>query len=89
MVDLFFLCTIIHTTMTHLLEEAIQKAQALPPSEQDRVAQRWLEELEQLDPDVSTPYERIAHLAGVLKDGPTDLSTNKRYLEGLGESSMR
>ncbi len=35
------------------------------------------------------PYERIAHLAGVLKGGPHDLASNKRYLEGLGERSMR
>ena len=32
--------------MTQLLAQAIQKAQALPPAEQDRVAQRLLEELE-------------------------------------------
>lgn len=34
-------------------------------------------------------YEASKHLAGCLKGGPSDLATNKKYLEGLGESSMR
>ena len=34
-------------------------------------------------------FEDIKHLAGVLTGGPRDLSPNKRYLEGLGERSMR
>lgn len=38
--------------------------------------------------DQPVPYERIAHLAGVFDDAPTDLSSNKRYLEGLGQSSV-
>jgi hypothetical protein len=75
--------------MTQLLKKAIQRAQNLPPAEQDRVAQRWLEEMGEIEPNRPTPYDRIAHLAGVLKDGPADLSTNKQYLEGLGERSMR
>ena len=37
----------------------------------------------------SVPFRRIADLAGSVKGGPPDLASNKKYLEGLGESSMR
>ncbi len=34
----------------------------------------------------SSIYERTRHLAGALKgNAPRDLSSNKKYLEGLGE----
>ena len=36
----------------------------------------------------TVPYERIAHLAGIIDAGPSDLASNKKYLDGLGESSM-
>jgi predicted DNA-binding protein len=29
---------------------------------------------------------RALGIVGILKDGPTDLSTNKKYFEGFGES---
>ncbi len=32
-----------------------------------------------------TPYDRVKHLLGVLKDLPSDLSSNPKYLEGFGE----
>ncbi len=32
-----------------------------------------------------TLYNRIKHLAGCIEDGPEDLSTNKKYMEGFGE----
>lgn len=35
------------------------------------------------------PFERIKHLAGSVKGGPRDLASNKRYLDDLGQSSMR
>ena len=37
----------------------------------------------------SVSFERIEDLAGSVKGGPPDLASNKKYLEGLGESSMR
>ncbi len=30
-------------------------------------------------------FERVAHLCGIIEDGPPDLSSNPRYLEGFGE----
>jgi hypothetical protein len=30
-------------------------------------------------------YDRIKHLPGSVKDPPTDLSTNKKYMKGFGE----
>ena len=36
----------------------------------------------------SVPFERIAHLAGIVKGGPPDLASNKDYLKGLGDRSM-
>ncbi len=32
--------------------------------------------------------ERLQPYIGVIKDGPSDLSTNPKYLEGLGEDSL-
>lgn len=37
---------------------------------------------------VSVPYERIAHLAGIIKGGPNDLASNKTYLSDLGHGSI-
>ncbi len=41
------------------------------------------------EPDLSIPAptvgELVGHLAGCLDDGPSDLSTNKKYMEGFGE----
>ncbi len=82
-------------------EQLHQKLEALPPRDREAVAAYLLAEWEAregrhagwqrperqppaLEP---VPYSRIAHLAGVLEGGPPDLSTNKRYLEGLGRPS--
>ncbi len=37
---------IIHITMTRLLEKLLAKTSKLPPEEQDALAARWLDELE-------------------------------------------
>jgi hypothetical protein len=41
-------------------------------------------------PPQRTPFEIAmqAGLIGRLKDGPTDLSTNKAYMEGFGEDNV-
>ncbi len=36
----------------------------------------------------TVPFERIEHLLGVF-EGPGDLSTNPKYMDGFGESSLR
>ncbi len=81
--------------MTQRLETAIKRASRLPETVQDAIADEVLarveaeEEAQQQDSDTpSVPYDRIKHLAGSVKGGPSDLATNKKYLEGLGESSM-
>lgn len=77
--------------------QEIERAIATVPLEEARRLRRLLdrrlaqegarpEEAAEYEP---VPYERIAHLSGVFKGGPTDLASNKRYLEGLGERSMR
>lgn len=35
-------------------------------------------------PDGESAYDRMKHLCGII-EGPGDLSTNPKYLEGLGE----
>ena len=34
------------------------------------------------------PYERIAHLAGIVSSGRGDLASNKEYLRDLGKNSL-
>lgn len=36
----------------------------------------------------SVSFDQIKHLLGVI-EGPGDLSTNPKYMEGFGESSLR
>jgi hypothetical protein len=36
----------------------------------------------------SSAYDRVEHLVG-LGEGPGDLSTNPRYMEGFGEGALR
>ncbi|GAB5534700.1 MAG: hypothetical protein Rubg2KO_09490 [Rubricoccaceae bacterium] len=51
------------------------------PTYTDRIMAEW---------EASTArFEDVAHLAGAAKGGPPDLSSNKRYMEGFGESSLR
>ena len=83
--------------MTQRLETAFKRASRLPERVQDTLAEELLARIEAEeivhqpegdDPFVSA-YEVSKHLAGSIKDGPSDLATNRKYLEGLGESSMR
>ena len=82
--------------MTQAMQQFIKRLVRLPAAVQDRYIQRFSKEL---DEDLSAeeipseerervPFERIKHLAGIIEGGPSDASTNKKYLEGLGESSM-
>ena len=78
--------------MTQLLEKAFRKARALPPDEQDRLARRWLKDLDTPTPsvpneqDAASAYDLIKQFVGT-GEGPEDLSTNPKYLEDLGKSS--
>ena len=68
------------------IKEAIA---CLPPNERAELA-AWLEAQQApASKHKPVPYEGIAHLSGILKGGQPDLARNKRYLEKLGESSMR
>ena len=37
---------------------------------------------------IETPYDRIKHLVGVVKDLPADLLTNPKFMEDFGRDSM-
>ncbi len=83
--------------MTQAMQQFIKRLERLPEAVQDRYIQRFSKELEEgMLEDRDTPseeprrvsFEDIKHLMGILKGGPSDASTNKKYLEGLGESSM-
>ena len=82
--------------MTQRLEKAFKRASRLPEAAQDALADEMLarieaEEAQQQENDTPfvSAYDVSKHLAGSIKGGPLDLATNKKYLEGLGESSMR
>ena len=83
--------------MTQAMQQFIQRLERLPAAVQDRYIRRFSKELEEALPaeqeapsgeTAHVPFERIKHLMGILEGGPSDASTNKKYLEGLGESSM-
>ena len=68
--------------MTQLLEQAIQKVQALPAPEQDRVAQRLLEELERSGEETEDdPYAFLTVLEEAQLEGRPDESVS--YEEAL------
>ena len=83
--------------MTQRLETAFKRASRLPEPVQDALAEELLARIEEEEtthqPEADEPfvsaYKVSQHLAGSIKGGPSDLATNKKYLEGLGESSMR
>lgn len=70
------------------IQEIKEAVGAMPPKERAAFFD-WVDSVRETPEPAPVPYERIAHLAGIHKGGPRDLSTNKRYLEGLGESSLR
>ena len=82
--------------MTQALEHIFKRASRLPEAIQDRLARRWLQDLEQQNKEEREPrdeaeavtFDQIEHLMGSLKGGPKDASFNKKYLEGLGERSL-
>ncbi len=81
--------------MTQRLETAFKRASRLPETVQDAIADEVLarveaeEEAQKQDSDTpSVSYDRIKHLLGVF-EGPGDLSTNPKYMDGFGESSSR
>ena len=83
--------------MTQRLEKAFKRASRLPEAAQDAIADEMLARIEaeeatnqaEGDEPFVSAYDVSKHLAGSIKGGPSDLATNKKYLEGLGENSMR
>ena len=81
--------------MTYLEERVTQKLKTLPFEKQQKVLD-YIEALE-AQPNVESAAEQgqspprmsfqegIRKYIGCLDGGPADLSTNKAYLEGLGE----
>ena len=74
--------------------QEIEAAVAKLPPEQLRAFSTWfkayLAEVSGEDGEVleTIPFEQIEHLLGVF-EGPGDLSTNPKYMDGFGESSSR
>ena len=78
-------------------EQLKHQLDALPPELREAEASRILGELKQRlqehqakAPDAEQPvvFDDIKHLLGKGK-GPGDLSTNPKYMDDFGESSMR
>ena len=81
--------------MTQRLEKAFKRASRLPEAAQDALADEMLAriEAEEAQPQESdTPfvsaYDVSKHLIGSI-EGPGDLSTNPKYMDGFGERSLR
>ncbi len=64
--------------------EAEARAKHLPKSAliRDSLEKRYAKSKSKSRPAY---YDRIKHLAGSVKGLPTDLSTNKKHMEGFGE----
>lgn len=73
--------------------QEIEAAIAKLPSGQLRALSAWFEAYlaevgeETDDAPETVPFECIQHLLGVF-DGPGDLSTNPKYMDGFGERSL-
>ena len=68
------------------VEEILTAITELPEGERRKVYK--LEAKRRSDPAAQlSAHDRAKHLIGSI-EGPSDLSTNKAYLEGLGESSL-
>ena len=69
------------------VEEILTAITELPEGERRKVYVE-LEAKRRSDPAAQlSAHDRAKHLIGSI-EGPSDLSTNKAYLEGLGESSL-
>ena len=74
--------------------QEIETAIAKLPQEELRQLSVWFQKYlaevsgEQGDVQETIPFEQIEHLLGVF-EGPGDLSTNPKYMEGFGERSLR
>ncbi|MGI9175333.1 MAG: hypothetical protein ACR2GR_08460 [Rhodothermales bacterium] len=85
--------------MTQTLERILERASRLPAAVQERLAHRWLKDIEQqaateeAAPEDEQPfvsaYDLAKDLLGSIDSGTPDLATNKKHMEGFGESSMR
>lgn len=82
-------------------EQLKRQLDALPPDEREAEAARILDDLQKRmqqrraetadseeRPEKQVTFDDIKHLLGKGK-GPGDLSTNPKYLDDLGQSSMR
>jgi hypothetical protein len=73
--------------MTDLLKQAVDVVSKLPEDQQDSIATMMLNTAKGKMED-GPDFESIKHLFGVA-EGPADLSTNPKYMEGFGQSSLR
>ena len=73
-------CKIPEDLNERLEEEAARKM--LPKSSLVREA---LEHLLKRQRSKKTAFDRVKNLCGIIKDGPSDMSTNPRYMDGFGK----
>ena len=82
--------------MTQRLEKAFKRASRLPEAAQDALADEMLARIEakeaanqtEGDEPFVSAYDVSKHLIGSI-EGPGDLSTNPKYMDGFGERSLR
>ena len=76
------------------VQEILTAINQLPEAERQQVRdalnhqQKSSAEARELPEFEPVPFERIKHLAGSY-EGPGDLSTNPKHMEGFGQSSLR
>lgn len=82
--------------MTALVRQLVDSIQSLPEIKRELFIRRFLALIEaenriehQVGETSQSMFKDIEHLAGILKGGPLDLSTNPKYMEGFGDDSMR
>ena len=68
---------------SHLAAEARQKRVSKSALIRDSLERRYANGKKGARPSL---YERTKHLAGSVKGLPSDLSTNKKYMQGFGAS---
>jgi hypothetical protein len=72
-------------------ERVLQDARSLPPEEQRRLVQELTKSAGRgEEAKVRTLFDAFSEhgLVGFMTDGPTDLSTNPKYMEGFGQDAQ-
>jgi predicted DNA-binding protein len=74
-------CKISRELNDRLKQEAARKQ--MPKSSLVREALEQL--LNRLMPPSNSAFDQVKNIAGIVKDGPSDMSANPRYMDGFGK----